>query len=324
MNQQDKISIEQIIKKEYASTTGIRIMQHHKLQYENYFNGIKQNDAVHIFSATKAIVSILIGIAIDKGYIQSVHQKILEFFPDYTVKKREKTLQQVTIEDMLTMRVPYKYHFAPYTKYFTCEDWVRFSLDVMGGKKSIGPFFYAALIGPDVLTAILARASGQTTLQFANKHLFQPLGIHVPNIVTFKNKKEQLSYYKKVVTSGWVSDSKGNQCAGWGLSLSIQDMTKIAQLYLNEGVWEGKQVVSKNWIKQSTIEHNRWMKLNIGFGYLWWITKQGYVAMGDGGNIIYVNPKKQLTVVMGGTFQSKSKDRLDFIERFIEPLFLMQ
>lgn len=88
-----------------------------------------------MFSVTKSILSILIGIAIDKGYIKSIHQPILDFFPDYIVKKREKTIQSITLYHMMTMIAPYKYKYAPYTKYFTSEDWVKSSLDLLGGKR---------------------------------------------------------------------------------------------------------------------------------------------------------------------------------------------
>ena len=90
---------------------------------------------VHVYSVTKSIISILIGIAVDRGYIQSVDQKVLDFFPGYIVRKRENTIQNITVKDMLTMTAPYKYRFfAPYVKYFTSEDWVKFSLDLLGGR----------------------------------------------------------------------------------------------------------------------------------------------------------------------------------------------
>lgn len=93
-----------------------------------------------MFSVIKSILSILIGIAIDKGYIKSIHQPILDFFPDYIVKKREKTIQSITLYHMMTMTAPYKYKYAPYTKYFTSEDWVKSSLDLLGGKGKIGEY----------------------------------------------------------------------------------------------------------------------------------------------------------------------------------------
>lgn len=92
----------------------------------------------------------MIGIAIDKGYIKSLDQKVLDFFPDYTVKRGEKTIQKVSLKDLLTMTAPYKYKYAPYTKYFTSDNWVKTALDLLGGRGKIGDFRYTPVIGPDI------------------------------------------------------------------------------------------------------------------------------------------------------------------------------
>ena len=128
-------------------------------------NGCDAHTAVHVFSVTKSVVALLFGIAFDKGCLESVDQRVLEFFPAYPVKRGEKTLPHITIEDLLTMTVPYKYRSAPYTKYFSSENWVYAALDLMGGKGRVGEFRYAPLIGPDVLTGILAQATGRSALE---------------------------------------------------------------------------------------------------------------------------------------------------------------
>lgn len=99
---------------------------------------------------------------------------------------------------------------------------------------------------------------------------------------------------KTVDISGWVTDAAGTHAAGWGLTLTAMDMAKIGQLYLNGGIWEGRQIISAEWIAESTAEHSRWQKRNLPYGYLWWVTEDGYAAMGDGGNVIYANTKKKL------------------------------
>ncbi len=76
----------------------------------------KTTDTVHVMSATKSVVSLLLGIALDKGFIKSIDQSVLDFFPDYTIKRGEKTIQQVTIRHLLTMTAPYKYRSEPWTK----------------------------------------------------------------------------------------------------------------------------------------------------------------------------------------------------------------
>ncbi len=316
--------LENTTTRDYGNIAGMTVMKDSKLLYENYFNGCTADNRIHVYSVTKSIISLLIGIAMDKGYIKSVEQKVLEFFPDYTIKRGEKTIQNVTLENMLTMTAPYKYKFAPYTKYFTSPDWVKSALDLLGGRGQIGEFRYAPLIGPDILSGILVKATGQSVLDFARENLFEPLGITVADNMTFKGKDDQMAFIKATNISGWVADPKGINTAGWGLTLSPVDMAKIGQLCLNRGEWNGKQLVSAEWIDEITREHVRWEKMNLPYGYLWWVnndSERGYAAMGDGGNIIYVNVERNLVVAIASKFIPRPKDRIELIKKYIEPAF---
>ena len=321
MNQIKIKELEQIISSKYGNTIGIVIIKDSVVSYEKYFKGCTANSCIHIYSVTKSIISILIGIALDKGYVKNIEEKVLDYFPEYKVKRREKKIQNITLRDMLTMTTPYKYRFfAPYIKYFTSSDWVKFSLDLLGGRGKIGVFRYAPLIGPDILSGILVKATGQSVLDFATKNLFEPLGIKVENNLLFESKEEQLAFNRSTDISGWVTDPMGIHAAGWGLTLTPMDMAKIGQLYLNGGMWEGMQVISSKWIEDSTREHSRWKKENLPYGYLWWVNEDGYAAMGDGGNIIYVNKKKKLVISIAALFVPKAGDRIELIKKFIEPV----
>ena len=318
MKQEQIKRMEDAIAADYTNMVGMVIVKDGETVYENYYNDCTAESRIHVFSVTKSIVSILIGMAIDKGLIKSIDDKALDYFPDYTLKRGEKTLPEIRIRDILTMTVPYKYKFNPYTKYFTSMDWVKFSLDKMGGKGKIGEFRYAPIIGPDVLSGILVKATGQSVLEFAKENLFEPLDINIEKNITFHSKEEQMGFYKSTDMNGWVADPQGVNTAGWGLTISPVDMAKIGQLFLNKGKWNGEQIVSEKWVEESTTEHSRWKKLNLPYGYLWWIgEKGGYAAMGDGGNIIYVNPDKNLVVAITSLFYPRAKDRIDFIETFI-------
>lgn len=323
MNQEKIAEMEAIVAADYSNMAGMVIMKEGKAVYEKYFCGCTEADRIHVFSVTKSILSILIGIALDKGYIHSVDQKVLEFYPEYTVKKGEKTIQNVTIKDMLTMTAPYKYKSNPYTKYFTSMDWVKFSLDVLGGKGQIGEFRYAPIVGPDILSGILERAAGQSVFEFAKEYLFAPLGITVEKTITFHSKEEQMAFYKATDISCWVAGPTGVNTAGWGLTLSPMDMAKIGQLFLNGGVWNGNRIVSEKWVSDSTSEQSRWKQRDLPYGYLWWINEQdnGYAAMGDGGNIIYVSPDKNMVVASTSLFYPRAKDRIEFIKKYVEPIF---
>ncbi len=322
MNQENIHELETVICSDYSNTAGIIVQKNGIRVYERYFNGYTSDTAFHVFSVSKSIISVLIGIAVDKGYIRSVDQKVLDFFPDYTPKRGEKTAQRVTIRDMLTMTTPFKYKSAPYTRYFSSESWVKSALDLLGGKGEIGQFRYTPLIGPDILSGILTSVTRQSALRFAQDNLFSPLGINVTQKVVFHSKEEQLSIMKDYHESGWVADPQGINTAGWGLFITPADMAKIGQLYLNRGAWNGRQLISAEWIDTSTTAHSRWDKLL--YGYLWWIVDENehsFAAMGDGGNAIYVNPAKNLVVAIASLFIPNAKDRIELIKKQIEPIF---
>lgn len=221
------------------------------------------------------------------------------------------------------MTVPYKYKYNPFTKYFTSADWVKFSLDVLGGKGQIGEFRYAPIVGPDILSGILVKVTGQSVFDFATENLFAPLGITVEKNITFHNKEEQMAFYKATDMSVWVAGPTGVNAAGWGLTLSPVDMAKIGQMLLNGGTWNGKRIVSEKWIAESTSEHSRWKQLDLPYGYLWWIFEQdkSYAAIGDGGNIIYVSRDKNMVVAITSLFYPRAKDRIEFIKEYVDPIW---
>lgn len=319
---QEKIeTFEKVVMRDYGNIAGIVVLKDGETLYEHYFNECTANSRIHVYSVTKSIISILIGIAMDKGYIKDLDQKVLDFFPEYKIKKREKTIQNITLRNLLTMTAPYKYKFNSYIKYFTSDNWVKFSLDLLGGRGEVGKFRYAPLIGPDIMSGILGKATGQSVISFAQENLFAPLGIVVEKNIIFHSKEEQLVFNQATNISGWVADPMGVNTAGWGLTLSPIDMAKLGQLYLNHGIWNGKQIVSEKWINESTKEHSRWEGQNLSYGYLWWINKDGFAAMGDGGNTIYVNMKKNMVVAIASLFRPKVKDRMEFILKYIEPIF---
>ena len=322
MHQERIEELEKKIGSDYGNALCIVVLKNGETVYENYWNGYTPDKAVHLFSVTKSIFSVLIGIAIDKGYIQSVDQKVLDFFPDYTVKRGEKTMQRVTIRDMLTMTAPYKYKSAPYTRYFSSESWVKAALDLLGGKGEIGKFRYTPLIGPDILSGILTKATGYSALDFAVDTLFSPLGINIKHNIVFHSKEEQIAIMKGHNACGWVVDPQGINTASWGLFMTPTDMARIGLLCLNRGAWNGRQIVSTDWIDESTKVHSRWDRLP--YGYLWWIIdekERSFAALGDGGNVIYVNPAENIVVAIASLFKPLARDRIELIKEYIEPLF---
>lgn len=321
MNKAKTEALEEILGRDYDNIAGMLVLKDGETVYEKYFNGCNAHSRIHVYSVTKSIVSLLIGIAIDKAYIENVHQKIFDFFPEYKPGKAGEKLQELSLENLLTMTAPYKFRVNPYPQYFSCDDWVKFSLDSLGGRGKLGQFQYAPVIGPDILSGILTRTTGQSVFDFAQENLFAALGITVEKNIRFGSKEEQLAFNRARDISGWAADSKGINSAGWGLTLSAADMAKIGQLCLNGGLWEGRQIVSANWISASTREQSRCKKPDLPYGYLWWICDDGYAAMGDGGNTIYVNTRKGLVVSIASLFKPKVRDRIELVQNHIEPLF---
>ncbi len=322
MDQRKKMWLEMMINSSYNNTAGIIVLKNGSTRYEKYFNGYTADSTIHVASVTKSIISALFGIAIERGYIKSIDQKVLHFFPEYIVSRGENTIQGVTIKHMLTMTAPYQYKSEPYEEFFASDNWVKTALCLLGGKGQIGEFTYSAIVGTHILSGILVKATGQSVFDFATENLFTPLEILVEHNVVLHNKEEHLAFFQEKNVSGWAADAQGVNAAGFGLTLNPRDMAKIGQLYLEGGTWKGKQLIPAEWIDESTKEHSRWGKLS--YGYLWWIIDQKehiYAAMGDGGNVIYVNPTKKMVVSIASLSMPRAKDRIKLIREYIEPMF---
>jgi len=319
LKNENKVKLGEKIEDEYENIAGVCILKNGEKVYEEYFNGFSPEDTVHIMSVTKSIISALIGIAIDKGYIKSPDQKVLDFFPDYTVKRGEKTIQNVTIKNMLTMTAPYKYKSEPFSKVYGSDDWTKAALDLLGGKEGITGEFKYSTVGTQILSGILVNSTGKSVIEFASENLFVPLKIKIPDNTFIRNIDDYMNFIKNKKVKGWAADPSRMNTAGWGLTLTPYEMAKIGQLFLNKGLWEGKRIISSEWIEESTKEQSKWGVMK--YGYLWWIIDQNsYAALGDGGNVIYVNSDSGTVVAVTSLFMPKFKDRIEFIKKYIEPV----
>lgn len=285
-----------------------------------------QDDSVHIASATKSITAMLVGIAIDKGIIKSVEQNVLDFFPEYHLKRGEKTLEQVKIKHLLSMTTPYKFKSEPWTKVCMSDDWAKAALDLMGGKTGITNTFQYTSVGIQVISEIIARISNMSMLQFANQYLFKPLEIDEKKGYSVQNKEEHIEFVtrKNPHNKCWFTDVKGNATAGFGLCLSTEEMAKIGQLCLNFGEYNDIRIVSKEWIEQMLMVHSlpgpRYHDMK--YGYFWWIINEDekiYSAIGDSGNVIYLDMNRKLVVTVASTFKPAAFDRIEFIQNEIMP-----
>ncbi|MBG9793557.1 hypothetical protein ABD76_14080 [Paenibacillus dendritiformis] len=196
-------------------------------------------------------------------------------------------------------------------------DWVKYTLDMLGQKGSIGAFKYSTA-GAHLLSAIITRSTGKSAREFANERLFKPIGMReIPN---FEMKSFGFDDLFGKNVKGWVTDPHGNSTGGWGLTLTPRDMARFGVLYLNRGMWDHHQVISGTWIDQST-------EMNPNhYGYLWWLREEdgvfAYSALGDGGNVICCIPEKELVVAIASEFSMNPRDRWTLIKEGIIPAVL--
>ncbi len=298
--------------------------------YSACWNDYKEDDCVHVMSVTKSVMALLVGIAIDQGKIRSVDDRVLSYFPDYQVKRGEKTIQEVTIRHLLTMRAPYKGKGDPWSKVCISENWTKTSLDFLGGRKGLTDEFDYRTVCLHVLSGLLYNATGIRTVEYANEYLFKPLGIPEHGDFTAYNAEEHRAFTIEKTPKGavWFADPQGLGTPGYGLCLSGRDMARIGQLCLNNGTFEGRRIVSAQWIRDMTTPRKVDSKYFRGmdYGYLWWIIdaeKGIYAAIGNSGNVIYVDPAKKTVIAVASYFKPTVFDRIDFIQEQIEPFVLI-
>ena len=237
-------------------------------------------------SVTKSFTSLLIGIAIDKGFIKDENEKVLKFFPERT--NHNPLLDSLKIKDLVTMRSGFDCGVEDGEKALSnmrkSKDWVQFIFNLPMTSKPGETFSYCSC-NFYLLGEIIYRATKLAPHQFAKKYLFNPL---------------------QISNSKWLSNYKGIN-HGWGdLFLYPADMAKIGKLVLDKGKWRNKQIVSEQWINKSLKTFSR-LPYDKGYGYGWWTndTVGYYEAAGRGRQTISVIPSKNMVVTMlGGEFDA--------------------
>lgn len=316
MDSEKLLELESMIKSQYSNINGIVVIKNGYMAYERYFNGYGPDNTHHVASVTKSIISALIGIAIDAGYIKNVDQKVLDFFPEYVLSDADMQKGEITIRHLLTMTAPYPFEdwHEPLDKMCMQSDWTKYILDILGQRGNIGTFKYSTA-GTHLLSVIITRSTGKSAREFANEHLFNPIGMkQIPNYEMKSFGFDDL-FGKDV--KGWVNDPSGNSTGGWGLTLTPRDMARFGFLYLNRGIWNNNKIISETWIDESTAMNSN------KYGYLWWLRQEdgvfAYLAMGDGGNVICCIPEKDLVVAIASEFIMNPRDRWTLINECILP-----
>jgi CubicO group peptidase (beta-lactamase class C family) len=294
----------------------------------HYRHGFTEEDHGHVFSITKSVLSILIGIAVADGLIADIDQPLSALLPKHREAMSGDTAK-VTLRHLMTMSGGFNNEFPGG---FVWEEYAKpgrsFVKVLLERRQEFEPgrvFHYSdvsAHLVAAVLAAALERADGdrpRTVLDYASEKLFDPLGISTSSAFSQALPDPFLTTEFVTAGFGWGSDPNGIQLGGFGLRLTAPDMMKIGELYRRDGVWNGQQIVPSAWIRQctspSTFETKIGGPSDDEYGLLWWIIgkpKQvGYYATGFGGQRIVVLPKWRAVIVYLSDVQPEPDSQID-------------
>ncbi|HEY2796752.1 MAG TPA: serine hydrolase [Thermoanaerobaculia bacterium] len=241
-------------------------------------------------SISKSVTSALIGIAIGRGEIPGVGAKVMPYFADFRIPADPLGFRErMTLADVLTMRTGIRWdeETAAYTDPANncaamegSEDWVRYVLEQPMAAEPGKTFVYNSG-ATELLSYLLAKATREPADDYAKERLFGPLGIR--------------DFYWKRTPKG-LADTEG------GLYLAPRDLAKIGQLYMQDGIWEGKRILPEGWVKASTTSATPTSEKSFGYGYQWWIRPDAgaYAAWGYGGQFLFVVPRLDLIAIFTG------------------------
>jgi CubicO group peptidase (beta-lactamase class C family) len=287
----------------YQQITSVLVARGDQILYEHYFDSEGADSLRNTRSATKSVTGMLIGAAVDRKLVR-VDSPVLPFFKDrLPVANPDARKDRITVEDFLTMSSllecddENEFSRGNEERMYLVEDWVKFTLDLpikgfpdwqtKPGKSAYGRAWSYCTAGPTTLGALLERATKESVPEFAQAVLFQPVGI------------------EKVK---WQFQPLGTAMTGGGLGLRSRDLLKLGQLYLNGGRWQGHQVISEAWVRQSLSAHAN-AREDTDYGYLWWLQTfhvgaqnvRSYGMYGSGGNKVYLLPGQNAVVVVTTT-----------------------
>ena len=266
-------------------------------------------------SVTKSVTSTLIGIAIQRGEIPGVETPVFELLSDHDLSGLDPRVRDATLEDLLTMRLGIEWHEndRPLDDTNTTlqleksDNWVAFTL-AQPADSDPGVKWNYNSGGSHLMSAIILQATGLTTAEYAEEHLFSPLGIQ--------------DYH-------WKTDPQGLPDTEGGLYLAAEDLARVGVLYLQDGVWEGERLLPEGWVAAATARqvddiapnNPNW---NWGYGYQWWrLDASGldvWAGLGFGGQNLIVIPDRGLVGVINSwnVFGRSIPLVIPFIDAMIE------
>jgi CubicO group peptidase (beta-lactamase class C family) len=297
------------VAKEWPRLHSLLVSWRGTLVLERYFNGARAARPANIKSASKSIISALVGIAIERKLIPGVDTPVVKYFPELA-RANDPRKQEITIEDLLTMRSGLESTSnRNYGAWVTSRNWVQFALN-RPLLSDPGTEMDYSTGNTHLLSAILTKTTGVSTWQFAQTALARPLGFSLPQ---------------------WPRDPQGIYFGGNDMLLTPKQMVAFGELYLNRGRAGDRQIVPEDWIDRSLVSRGRSSWSGQSYGYGWWLRDVGghdaFFAWGFGGQYIFVIPNLELVVVTTSSStvaedrRSHRRNVFDLVEGLVvEPL----
>lgn len=273
---------------ELETLYGLLIVKNGYLIAEKYFNEGAIDRENQLQSATKSYTSALVGIALDQGCLSSADQKMMDFFPELSGQIEDPRKEQITIRDMLQMRAGYPDEETDPALFdaLLSGDYLPLIIHFPLVSDPGTEFHYSGLTS-HWLGVIVARACDTDLKSYAQEHLFTPIAAEVGD--------------------EWIRDRDGYYIGLAGMHASARDMAKLGLLYLNNGQYEGRQIISADWVQDSLQTYSQDARNNvgrfrdIGYGYQWWSASVGdhrvNFAWGHGGQLIVLLDEFDMVIV---------------------------
>jgi len=266
---------------------GLLVVKNGHLIAEKYFHEGSVGQKARLQSATKSYTSALVGIALDRGCLSSVEQRMLDFFPEVAGQITDPRKGQITIRDMLQMRAgfPWEESHPALWEGLLSGRYVPL-IEEFPLVADPGTEFQYSNLTSNWLGIAVDRACGANLKSYAEENLFLPMGVEAGE---------------------WGTDWDGHNNGCGDLHLRARDMAKFGQLYLDDGEYEGNQILPADWVHDSLRSYSQdaWDNVgrfhDIGYGYHWWSARAGEhrvnFAWGHGGQLIVLVDQLDLVVV---------------------------
>jgi CubicO group peptidase (beta-lactamase class C family) len=298
------------VPEQYPQVRSLLVVRHGYLVYERYWQGFDVADGHELKSVTKSVISALVDIALADHKLKSLDQTVRQLLATHLPKHADPRVRAITVRQLLTMTAglpgddPSTGGDARLSRrLFQSRDWLSHILS-RPLAAAPGTTFAYSNASSHLLSAIVADATGQSTLAYARAELFGPLGINSDDVFEplagQPPTPAQVQAYRQAAVA-WPRDPQGYHMGFGELKLPARDLAKFGYLYLNDGRWDGAQLLSADYVRASTRPYSH-LGSRDGYGYQWWTTSvnlhASFVASGFGGQRIQVVPDLDLVVVI--------------------------